>query len=700
MKAFDLLHPALQHHIVNSLNWRNLKPLQEQSIKAILSGKHMVMLAPTAGGKTEAALFPLFSRMLFENWSGLSLLYICPLKALLNNLNVRVRGYATLLGRRSEVWHGDTKDADRKAILADPPDCLLTTPESVEAILISTRSDHMVFFENLHAVVVDEIHALAGDDRGWHLLAILERLTKIANREIQRIGLSATVGNPDSIVDWLSKHCIGERAILLPAPEKCADVDVKLDFVGNLENAAIVIARLHRGEKRLVFCDSRSRVEQLAHKLRGYGIKTYVSHSSLSVNERRQAEHAFSNERDCVIVATSALELGIDVGDLDRVIQIDAPATVSSFLQRLGRTGRREGIKKNCIFLATSEQALLQAAGLIHLWSSGYVEPVTPPPAPYHVFVQQILSLLLQEKGIGLKTWQKWVGRVPAFEKMPDETVRRIFNYMLAAGIITEDQGIIWFGPLGEKLYGFRNFMNLCSIFTSPPLFMVRYGKNVIGYVDEITFAGNVEQVLLLGGRAWKVRHIDRDKKMAHVEPTTLHGKSRWLGAGPFWSTELCQSVKLLLVGQEAMNEWSRRATEKITNLRLIFNWVGGDSTTICHSKNNYTWWTFAGKLININLSALIYKILGIRAFGDNLSIKLDKSLSNSDIKKLIRTKVHDISTEIIHLIFEKEIKHYKFHECLPDEVILQMEKNRYIVDTQVKDLLKMKVTHSNMEMS
>src|SRR6185503_11333354 len=133
-------------------------------------------------------------------------------------------------------------------------------------------------------------------------------------------------------------------------------------------NAATVIAALHRGEKRLVFCDSGARVEQLAAELRMRRVETFVSHSSLGLDERRQAERAFAQGRDCVIVATSALELGIDVGDLDRVIQIDAPGAVSSFLQRMGRTGRRTGMARNCLFLATTETSLLIAIAIVSLW--------------------------------------------------------------------------------------------------------------------------------------------------------------------------------------------------------------------------------------------------------------------------------------------------------------------------------------------
>jgi len=350
--AFDRLHPAVQHHVVNSLGWKSLRPLQEAAIEPVLGGQHALLLAPTAGGKTEAAILPVFSRMLSEDWRGLSVVYVCPIKALINNLAERLSSYAALFGRRVGVWHGDIPQAERARIVRDPPDILLSTPESLEVVLVSRRIAHRELFRTLRVVIVDEIHAFAGDDRGWHLIALLDRLGRLSEQVPQRLGLSATVGNAQELLGWLVAGSPGERQVVAPVAGLAADADVLVDFVGTIENAAVVISRLHRGEKRLVFCDSRSQVEHLASELRALGVHTFVSHSSLSVDARRQAEQAFASGENCVIVATSTLELGIDVGDLDRIIQIDAPHSVASFLQRLGRTGRRSGTRRNCLFLA------------------------------------------------------------------------------------------------------------------------------------------------------------------------------------------------------------------------------------------------------------------------------------------------------------------------------------------------------------
>ncbi len=201
--GLDRLHPVIVHHVVNNLGWQNLRPLKDQAVAPVIDGADALLLAPTAGGKTEAAIFPLLTAMETRRWPGLSVLYVCPLKALLNNLLPRLERYTSWLGRRVAIWHGDVTAADRQRILRDPPDLLLTMPESLEAMLISVKVAQSRLFADMRVIVVDEVHAFGSDDRGWHLLAVLERLSRIAGRPIQGIGLSATIGNPDALLDWL-----------------------------------------------------------------------------------------------------------------------------------------------------------------------------------------------------------------------------------------------------------------------------------------------------------------------------------------------------------------------------------------------------------------------------------------------------------------------------------------------------------------
>ncbi len=674
MSSFEQLHPAVQHHVVNSLGWRQLRPFQEDVIPSILGGKHIIVLAPTAGGKTEAAFLPIASRMLSEDWRGLSVLYICPIKALLNNLDIRLQRYCTLLGRRSTLWHGDVTTTARRHILRDPPDCLLTTPESLEVMLVSPNVDARGLFSNLRVVVVDEIHAFAGDDRGWHLLSVLERITRLAGRELQRIGLSATVGNPDTLLDWLAGSCAGDRVVYKPKEATGDRADVQLDYVGSLTNAAVVLSRLHRGEKRLVFVDSRARAEQLGSELRQLGVTAFVTHSSLSQDQRRQAEDAFASRDDCAIVATSVLELGVDVGDLDRVIQIDSPSTVSSFLQRMGRTGRRQGTLRNCLFLATRDESLVQAAGLIDLWAEGYVEPVTPPPEPYHVLAQQLMALVLQESGVGRNTWLERVQSVPAFTQMPSQSIQEIVDWMFHQDILWEEEGILGIGRKGEETFGRRHFMELLSVFLSPPLFTVLHGRREVGFVDELTFLGKQEgaRVLLLGGRAWRVTHIDWQRKVAYVEPSEDRGRSRWKGEGPGLGFRLCQAIKHVLAGDDRRDCWSRRATEQLDTIRQDHAWLDGESTAIVALPDEAArWWNFAGTGANATIANPLAQLLHSRVDHDSFGLGFESPLMASDIERAVaQLREQDVS-QMQPDVDQRAIDGLKFSECLPPNTAL-----------------------------
>ena len=676
MSEFERLHPALQHHIVNSLGWNDLRPVQALSITAYLDGANLVILAPTAGGKTEAAFFPVLSQMLTESWEGLSVLYVSPIKALLNNQEHRLARYFQLVGRGAACWHGDTPQGEKRRIIADPPDCLLSTPESLEAVLVSVKIDHARFFQNVRTVVIDELHAFAGDDRGWHLLSVFARIQRLAGRDIQRIGLSATVGNPEEMLTWLTSCSQRPRKVVCPRPSTKREPDVQLDFVGTLSNAAKVISLLHKGEKRLVFCDSRSRVEQLALLLREHGIETFVSHSSLGIEERRSAEQAFASRQNCVIVATSSLELGLDVGDLDRVIQIDAPPTVSSFLQRMGRTGRRDGATPNCLWLATTDEGLLRAAALLGLWQDGFVEPVNPPEKPYHILAQQLMALILQERGVGQSDWFRWIDAVPAFRKMDPAAVTALMRSMLDAKIIWSDDGILSFAPEGEAQFGRKNFMELLSVFTSPPLFRVVAGQKELGSVHESTFYKRDEGpvILVLAGRSWKTNHLDWKRRVAHVEPTDERGRSRWLGEGQMLSYRLCQSIRRILAAEEHAAYWSSRATAALEDLRTEYSWASTEATNIVrHPNGDVRWWTFGGGVANALLADYLRPQVDTKA--DNLAIKFP---ATSSLDSVVERISGILPNEVRPVVNPTAIENMKFTECLSPKLAAEVYCSRF----------------------
>ncbi|MEU1594615.1 DEAD/DEAH box helicase [Streptomyces sp. NPDC005708] len=673
--AFDLLDPVLGHHVVNTLGWHTLRPLQEEAVAPLLDGEDAVLLAPTAGGKTEAAVFPLLSRMNRRGWKGTSVLYVCPLKALLNNLHPRLETYAGWLGRSTGLWHGDVTTSQRRRLLLQRPDILLTTPESLESMLVSTHVDHRSFFSGLQTIVVDEVHAFAGDDRGWHLLAVLERLARVAGRPLQRVGLSATVGNPAELLGWLQGSEQARRPGRVIAPDSvqpspttgtCHPAgDIELDYVGSVANAAIVIAALHRGEKRLVFCESRRTVEELGEQLRLRGVTTFLSHASLSLDERRQAESAFAEARDCVIVSTSTLELGIDVGDLDRVIQLDAPRTVAAFLQRLGRTGRRPGTSRNCLFLALDDDGLLASAALLLQWSRNWVEPVLPPPEPRHLVAQQLLALCLQEHQVGENLWEHWWGGLGPFGPGAAPVVR----HLVEQGYLDQDSGLLFIGPEAEQRYGHRHFMNLMALFTAPPEFTVLNGRTEIGRTDPDLLTEKIEgpRRLLLAGRNWQVTHIDFRRRRCFVTPVDEGGRARWNGFGSerILSFELARAARDVLLEEDTPVRLTGRAAARLGQAREAHvNTVHPGGTVITRRpEGEVHWWTWAGHRANSTLAATLAPVVSPQQRTHAHCIRLRDDLTRQDWVNAVADTKDGLSLPEVD---GQALRGLKFSEALP----------------------------------
>jgi ATP-dependent Lhr-like helicase len=673
MSAFDRLSPAMQYQIVNGLGFRELRPVQEQAIGPVLDGHNCVVLAPTAGGKTEAALFPMLSRMDSEDWRPVSLLYVAPIRALLNDQEARLARYAALIGRRAAKWHGDTTPSERKAFLADPADVLLTTPESLEVMLMSPRIPAARLFRGLRAIVVDEVHAFVGDDRGSHLSAVLERLSRICGNDVQRIGLSATVGNPEEILAWLAGGSKRPGSVVR-APGARAAPELVLDYVATHENAARMIAELHPGKKRLVFVDSRRGVETIGKLLRERGVSAFVTHSSLALSERRAAEAAFAEGKDCVIVATSALELGIDIGDLDHVLQIGCPSTVASFLQRLGRSGRRPGTRANYTFLALDEEQLVQAAALLRLHASGFVEPVRVPRQAAHVLAHQILALSIQEHGIPESDWWAWVARASGFAGLSEEDRRALVEHMLEDEILVRDGGRLSLGPRGEKLYGFRNFLELYSVFSTPKALTVLFGTQEIGTI-EAQFAEQEEPGRLtftLAARTWRAQSIDFAHGVLHVEPAEQAAHARWQGKPHLLGQQLCQAIREVLTSGTEDPWWSRRALEKLREAREEHSFVNAEGTTLTSEPGGLRLWTFAGGKANNLLAAALEKELGERVTSNNLALLLKDQAGQSEVavhQALVRIKEQERPDSTDALAYVGRLSHArlsKFQPCLP----------------------------------
>lgn len=676
LSAFERLSPAFQFHVANTLGFQSLRPVQELTIAAVLDGCNCVVLAPTAGGKTEAAFFPLLSGMDAQGWAPPSVLYLSPITALLNNLEPRLRRYADTISRRVFKWHGGVGMTERQRFIADPADVLMTTPESLEVMLLSPNVPSRRLFAHLKAVVIDEIHAFAADDRGAHLSALLERLSRHCGQDLQRIGLSATVGNPEEILRWLQGTSL--RPARLVDPPKAAQIpEVQLDYVASIPNAAKVISALHRGGKRLVFVDSRRRVEQLAEALTTTGTQTFVAHSSLSADERRLAERAFESGQNCVIVATSTLELGIDVGDLDAVLQVDAPPSVASFLQRMGRTGRRSGTTPNTTLLATTSEDLAASAALLRLWRSGYVEPVEPERSAFHVLAQQLLALSVQEGGVPISDWWSWVSGAEAFREVTDAQRTALVGKMAAEDILSAVDGRFVLGERGERLYGKRNFEALYAVFDVPRLIRVYWGPDEIGTIDALfmqTLAPGA--AFYLGGRPWALQHVDWPRGVCQVLPAP-HGKHvTWRGRTHLMSRRFAEAVRDVLTDEADDGPlWTRRAREEFLTAREFHAFLRDELRPLREHADRFEWYTYLGGRANNLISRLISEKLGEGVAADNFTVTVRADAARSLVA--VREAIEAVSrsgaiTEQDRLRLATSCARdrlSKFQPCLPDEL-------------------------------
>jgi ATP-dependent Lhr-like helicase len=416
-------------------------------------------------------------------------------------------------------------------------------------------------------------------------------------------------------------------------------------------------------------------VEKLAVSLRSRGIETFVSHSSLAVEERRRAERAFSESRDCVIVSTSTLELGIDVGDLDRVVQVGAPGTVASFLQRLGRTGRRAEAARNTLVLATNDDELLQACGLLLLWGEGYVEPAAPPPAPRHVAAQQLLALCLQERQVGEATWAEWFGGLPLAS--PDEMIE-IGSWMIESGHLDRDSGMLFMGPTAERRYGHKHFLELLSVFTAAPQFTVLHGRVEIGTVDPMALTRRVDgpRILSLAGESWAVNYTDWKRRRTFVEPTDLRGDSRWFGIGSPLSYAVTDAMRRVLLGETPDGvRLSKRAVGRLASEREVHARTVNHGATVISFRANrdLRLWTWAGAKANALISAALTAVQPglvdeLERHG-NRSLRLADHAAAAMVVAAMREAEKKFGTGLAELepsVSDDALKQLRFAELLP----------------------------------
>ncbi|MFV1965975.1 MAG: hypothetical protein ACC628_11160 [Pirellulaceae bacterium] len=302
------------------------------------------------------------------------------------------------------------------------------------------------------------------------------------------------------------------------------------------------------------------------------------------------------------------------------------------------------------------------------------------------------MALALQERGIGRRDWLEWITGVVAFREMPRDQVDRVVEWMLQQEILWDDQGILWLGQKGEETYGRRNFLELFSVFVSPPLFSVLHGRQGLGYVDELTFLGKQDgpRILLLGGRAWRVNHIDWQRKVAHVEATDAKGRSRWKGQGPGLTYRMSQAIKRVLATEDSRDLWSRRAKQQLDEIRIEFPWVETTNSQIAHSSDSeLTWWTFAGNGANATIANELAHITRSRVDHDNFTLTFATHVDTADLERTVdELRTREVA-ELRPSIDDRAIDGLKFSACLSRDLGMHVLEQRLLDRPAVSDLLE-----------
>jgi ATP-dependent Lhr-like helicase len=544
--TFTVLDPRLQSYL-EKRGITTPTEIQRLSLDLLLESDHDALLvAPTGTGKTEAALLPLLSRRLGTPSPPTALLYISPLRALNRDLEQRLISLVEAAGLTAGVRHGDTPASERLRQSGHPRDLLITTPETLQLLLVGTRLRESL--RGLTAVIVDEVHELFPSDRGAQLAVTLERLDSFVGRPVRRIGLSATVGNPEEVARFLSPK---PRRVETRIAKEPKDLQIEVRWPqsppepgdpaleGEIRVDAHYLAALREVEQAvrahnttLVFVNTRPTAEGLAARLHRLApdLPLAVHHGSLSREVREDAEREFRAGKLRALVATSSLELGIDVGAVDLVLQFGSPRQATRLLQRVGRAGHRLDRTSNGIVVAQDDEDLEEAAVLARRALAGEVEPTTWRTRNRLAAAQQILGTLRAEGTVDPKEIGHRLRHAAALHDLTDGDWRDLANYLESLGLVRHSEG-----RLRSGRGTLSRFYSTLSLIPEERTYRLRDigTRNIIGTLDErfvmTQVIGQPDLVFLLHGTPWRVVEF-RDGEMLVEAAAEFGQEPRWVG--------------------------------------------------------------------------------------------------------------------------------------------------------------------------
>lgn len=680
-QAFLQLHPRIQHYLWSE-GWGELREVQEQAIPLILpDDQDVIVAASTASGKTEAAFLPALTHMLQQSEQGL-IIYISPIKALINDQFGRLDRLCEGLEIPVWPWHGDITATSKRKFVQKPHGVLLITPESLEAMLCNRGTSIAALFKRTTFFVIDELHAFIGTERGKQLQSLLHRIEIAVGHKMPRVGLSATLGDmsmaakflridrPVALVEVPSTG--GQLQILVKGfEEPPAEGSQRRKDDPESEQAPLAIAqhlfKVLRGSNNLIFPNSRREVERYTHLLNRLCEQAKVPkefwphHGNLSKEIRYETEAALKQrEQPASAVCTSSLELGIDIGTVKSTTQIGPPPSVAGLRQRLGRSGRCEGepaiLRGYVIEDALDEKSDLatrlrldtvQLTAVVTLLLEHWYEPPALHGAHYSTLIQQLLSTIAQYGGLQAAQAYRLLCAAPApFEGVSKDNFAELLRNLGDKEILIQDHsGLLLHGRIGDKIVNHYSFY---AAFTSDEEFRIVTSGKTLGTlpVSQMMTPG---QRILFGGRTWLIEEIDEPHKTIHV--TTAKG-----GAPPLFSggagrvhTQVRQRMRNLYIANDDVPFLGTTAQRFLEEGREAFRTLAFQDRVLLDQGSHVILLTWLGDSANEAIACLL-ATRGFKASAGRLGVEIQRS--GRDLKKIGST-LADIGSESVPPIDE-----------------------------------------------
>lgn len=730
-QLFSKLAPFIQDYIYTH-GWTELRQVQIEACRVIFdTDAHLLIAAGTASGKTEAAFLPVLT-LLHQNPSAtVGALYIGPIKALINDQFERLNDLLKEADIPVWAWHGDISQNRKQKLLKNPKGVLQITPESLESLLLNKYTELSRLFGDLRFVIIDEIHAFMGSERGCQILCQLTRLSRFMEKPPRRIGLSATLGDYSLAEEWLQSGTktpvitpqiqSGQRQIRLSVEHFYLPDDVPPLFKGGLGEDLNKVRKepnpyyrylfdTSKSSKCLIFVNNRTQAESAIANLRQIAQAQdlpdiyHVHHGSISASLRQAAEEAMQGHAPAVTAATLTLELGIDIGQLERVIQLDAPLSVASFLQRLGRTGRR-GSAADMRFVCTEDEPLgeellpeqipwqlLQCIAIIQLYlEERWIEPIQPIQYPLTLLYHQTMSTLASMGELSPAALAQQILTLPPFAAISQEDFRQLLRYLIDIDHIQRtEKGSLIVGLTGEKFV--RNF-HFYAVFPDNVDYVVRDESQEIGSIVIPPIPGNR---FALAGRTWEVLQVDSKKKAIFVKQVEGIASSSWRGGGGTIHTKVLQRMRRILVESTEYPYLQTQAKERLKAARNLAQIAKLERDNIIDLEDNiyciFPWMgTVAYRTLERFLNFFMRYSVDIRSLGGVspyfLTVKLGKS-SREELKNAIKSFCEKELTGYDLVSSEECPKLQKYDEFIPNNLLrkafifdsLNMEEVREII--------------------